>query len=602
MVDRVVNDFSIRIATANGTGSTSANDIIFRSLFHMGLAAAAKNLFPSNIAGLPTWYQIRVSPQGHQVRRESWEILLPLNPATLSADLDEATPGSVVIHNSDNNLDTERLAPFTSYGVPFDTLARKNITDAKLRPKLKNMIYVGVLTELFGIPEESVKAAIGSVFHRKQKVVDLNWEVVQMGVDYVRENFQKSDPYYLEPSDQTRGKIIIDGNQGAALGAVFGGCTVAAWYPITPASSLTESLIPYLDKLRKTEDGAKRFAVIQAEDELAAVGIAIGAGWAGARSMTGTSGPGMSLMAENMGLAYYAEVPTVIYDIARVGPSTGLPTRTQQSDVLMVAFLSHGDTRFPMLFPGTPHEAFEMSCQAFDIADRLQTPIVFMSDLDLGMNTWVDDELEYPDTPMDRGKILDEEKLASLAKWGRYLDVDGDGIPYRSIAGKLEDRRAAYFTRGSGHDEFARYTESSEAYVRNLDRLRKKIDGSPQYMPAPIITGPEDASVGLMCYGSSVAPMTEALEHPDYAGFGYLRIRSWPFHDEVGTWLAARDRVLVVEQNQQGQMAQLLKMAFPESAAKIESACYYGGLPLSATFIRNAIDALAGARAERSTP
>lgn len=593
MADRVVNDFSIRIATPNGTGSTSANDIILRSLFHMGLAASAKNLFPSNIAGLPTWYQIRLSPQGYQARREHWEVLIPLNPATLSADLDETKPGSVVIHNSDHNLTEERLAPYTAYGVPFDTLARKNITNAKLRPKLRNMIYVGVLAELFQIPHDSVKAAISSVFQRKQKVVDLNWEVCQMGIDYIRENFEKTDPYVLEPADQTRGKIIVDGNQGAALGAVFGGCTVAAWYPITPASSLTESLMPYLEKLRTTEDGKKQFVVVQAEDELAAVGMAIGAGWAGARSMTGTSGPGISLMAENMGLGYYAEVPTVIYDVARVGPSTGLPTRTQQSDILTVAFLSHGDTRFPMLFPGTPKEAFDLSCQAFDAADQLQTPIVFMSDLDLGMNTWVTDEFEYPEEPMNRGKVLSQEKLESLSDWGRYLDLDGDGIPMRSVAGKVEDNRAAYFTRGSGHDEYARYTESSDVYVKNLDRIRKKIDQAPRFMAGPVISGSDEAPLGVVYFGSTLPVMDEARDHDDYKDLAYLRLRAWPFHEEVREWLAARERVLVVEQNQQGQMAQLLKMDFPEMAAKLSSGCYYGGLPISAAFIRNAIDQFA---------
>lgn len=597
MVDRVVNDFSIRIATPNGTGSTSANDIIFRSLFHMGFAASAKNLFPSNIQGLPTWYQLRLSPHGYQARRESWEVLLALNPATLGADLDESAPGTAVLFNSDSSLADGREEQFTCYGIPLDTLSRKNIKDAKLRPKLRNMIYVGALAELIGIEIGSIEAAIRSVFRSKQKVVDLNLEVVQLGADYIREHCEKRDPYVLERTNQTEGKIIIDGNEAAALGAVFGGCSVATWYPITPASSLTEAFIPHADRLRTNEDGTKNVAVIQSEDELAAIGMALGAGWAGARSMTATSGPGISLMGENMGLGYFAEIPTVVFDISRVGPSTGMPTRTQQSDLLQVAFLSHGDTRFPMLFPATPHEAFELSWQAFDAADRLQTPVVVMSDLDLGMNTWVDTEMEYPDRPIDRGKVLTDEKLAELENWGRYRDVDGDGIPWRSVAGNMESPQAAYFTRGSGHDENARYTESDEVYSRNLDRLARKIDGAVNYLPAPVFEGDPNSTFGILAFGSSHTPIREALDSADAKGlsYGYLRIRSWPFHDEVESFLARSERVVVVEQNQQGQMAALLKMSFPQHAAKLEGARYFGGLPLSASFVeREVISRLEG--------
>ena len=597
MVDRVVNDFSIRIATPNGTGSTSANDIIFRSLFHMGFAASAKNLFPSNIQGLPTWYQIRVSPNGYQARRESWEVLLPLNPATITEDLDESAPGTAVIYNSDSPLAEGRDEHFACYGIPLDTMARKNIKDAKLRPKLRNMIYVGALAELIGIEHESIKSAIRSVFRSKEKVVDLNWEACQYGVDYVRENLEKRDPYVLERANQTDGKIIIDGNEAAAIGAVFGGCSVATWYPITPASSLTESFIPHADRLRTNEDGSKNVSVIQAEDELAAIGMALGAGWAGARSMTATSGPGISLMGENMGLGYFAEIPTVVFDISRVGPSTGLPTRTQQSDLLQVAFLSHGDTRFPMLFPSTPQEAFEFSWRAFDAADRLQTPIIVMSDLDLGMNTWVDDEMKYPDQAIDRGKVLTEEKLDELESWGRYRDIDGDGIPWRSLAGRLQSPEAAYFTRGSGHDEDARYTESEEAYSRNLDRLERKINGAVNYLPAPIFEGDLGAKVGILAFGSSHSPIREALDRADAKNlaYGYLRVRSWPFPPQVEEFLDRCERVIVVEQNQQGQLAALLKIQLPQHAAKLDSALYYGGLPLSASFVdREVISRLEG--------
>ncbi|MCA8961897.1 MAG: 2-oxoacid:acceptor oxidoreductase subunit alpha [Planctomycetes bacterium] len=592
MADRVINDFSIRIATPNGTGSTSANDIIFRALFHMGLAPSAKNLFPSNIQGMPTWFQIRVSPEGYQARRENWEILLPLNPETLAVDLDESRPGTVVLYNSDSPLADGREEELVCYGLPLDTLARKNLKDAKLRPKLRNMIYVGALAELFGIPHDSVRAGIRSVF-KKDKVVDVNWEACQLGVDYVRENLPKRDPYSFETATQTDGKILIDGNEAAALGSIFGGCTFVAWYPITPASSLTEAFIPHAEQLRTIGDGTRRVAVIQAEDELAAIGMALGAGWSGARAMTATSGPGVSLMAENMGFGYFAEIPAVLFDVQRVGPSTGMPTRTQQSDLLQVAFLSHGDTRFPMLFPATPAEAFEFSWRAFDAAERLQSPVVVMSDLDLGMNTWVDRELEYPDRPFDRGKVLSDEKLAELESWGRYRDVDGDGIPWRSLPGRMETPRAAYFTRGSGHDESARYTERADKYSANLDRLARKIDGAPAHLPAPEFTGHSDAEVGLLAFGSSHSPILEALDRVPDARVGYLRVRSWPFHDEVESFLARSERVVVVEQNQQGQMAALLKIDFPQHAAKIESALYYGGLPLSAAFVvENALEPL----------
>ncbi|MEE8141939.1 MAG: 2-oxoacid:acceptor oxidoreductase family protein, partial [Planctomycetota bacterium] len=425
MSDRVINNFSMRIATPNGTGSQTSNLILYMTLFHMGLAASAKNLFPSNIAGLPTWYQIRVSPQGYQGRREKWQILLALNPATVAQDLKEIEPGEVVIYNSDGKLAESMFEGLVTYPVPFDTLARKNISDAKLRPKLRNLIYVGVVAELFGLPLDSVKTAIHSLFRSKEQVVEMNWKAFELGIRYAREHLPKNDPYWFQAANQTEGKIYIDGNEAAALGTVFGGCTVVTWYPITPASSLAESLIPEFKRLRRDEDGRHRYAMVQAEDELAALGMALGASWAGARAMTSTSGPGISLMGENFGLGYYAEIPCVLFDVQRVGPSTGLPTRTQQSDLLQVAHHSHGDTRFPMLFPNGPTEAFELSWKAFDIADRFQIPIVVMSDLDIAMNNWVCEPLEYPDRPFDRGKILTEAELGKLEKWGRYLDVDG---------------------------------------------------------------------------------------------------------------------------------------------------------------------------------
>ncbi|MFN0059927.1 MAG: 2-oxoacid:acceptor oxidoreductase subunit alpha [Planctomycetota bacterium] len=584
----VFNDFTLRIATPNGTGSTSANEIIFKTLFHMGLAASAKNLFPSNIQGLPTWYQIRVSPRGYQARRDRWDVMVTLNPATLSEDLDSTQPGAVLIYNTDYNVAPERLAPFISYGVPFETLARKNIADAKLRPKLKNIIYVGVIAELFGLAPESIRAALNAVFKKKEAVVEENWKACELGIQYARENLPKRDPFRYQPAAQTAGKIIVDGNECAALGALFGGCSVVAWYPITPSSSLTESLIPYFEKLRTEPDGTRNYAVVQAEDELAAIGMVLGAGWTGARAMTATSGPGISLMGENLGFGYYTELPCVVFDVQRVGPSTGLPTRTQQSDLLQVAFHSHGDTRFPMLFPCSPTEAFEMSWQAFDLADHYQTPIVFMSDLDIGMNTWVDDTLKYPDRPIDRGKVLTQENIARFEKWGRYLDIDGDGIPYRAIPGLVKDPRAAFFTRGSGHDEMARYSESDVVYSRNLDRLARKIDGMTKLLPAPVVRTTKGAELGIIAFGSSNAPILEVLD--DFAEpISYLRIRSFPFHAEIREFLKKHPRVLVIEQNQLGQIARLLRMEFPEAAPRIASARYYGGLPLTPEFVRGVL-------------
>jgi len=591
VADAIINDFSLRIATPNGTGSQTSNLIIFRALFHMGLAPSSKNLFPSNIAGLPTWYQIRVSPNGWQARQDDWKILLTLNPQTLVQDLSESAPGTIVIDNSDQKgVDPSLFDNFVRYPVPFDTIARQGITDVKLRPKLKNLIYVGIVAELIEIPEESLRSAIDSVFSKKPAVADINFDAAMLGVEYARENFSSRPPFKVEAADQTEGKVLMEGNDAAALGCVFGGCSVVAWYPITPASSLAENLIGHLPRLRQTDaDGSCRYIVVQAEDELAAIGIALGAGWAGARSMTSTSGPGVSLMGENLGLGYFAEIPTVVFDIQRVGPSTGLPTRTQQSDLLQIAFQSHGDTRFPMLLPASVSEAFEFSCQAFDLAEHYQTPIFVVSDLDLGMNLWVADPPTYPELPIDRGKIATDEVLENTKEWGRYLDIDGDGVPYRTVPQKSTDPRTAHLTRGSGHDEYGRYSEDPEVYSRNLDRLAKKIDGTVDRLPPPQLTAGGEEDLGVIAFGTTDFAMQEALANLDSLP-AYLRIRSWPFHDSVEEFIRQFESVIVVEQNQQGQLGQLLRIAYPELAPRIQSALYYGGLPLTAAFVQNAIE------------
>ncbi len=584
----IINDFSLNIATPNGTGSQTSNLIVYRTLFHMGLAACSKNLFPSNIQGLPTWYIIRVSPEGWQTRAEESQILLTLNPGSWNEDIAKHPRGGVIVDNSDYKIPEARFEGYTRYSVPFESLALKHLRDAKLRPKLKNLIYVGVLAELFGLEQASVQAAIRSLFPGKERVFEMNWAACRIGVDYAREHLPKKDPYRYQRAKQTAGKIFLEGNDACALGAVYGGCTVLTWYPITPASSLGESLIEHFQSFRTDAEGRRRYAVLQAEDELAAVGMVLGAGWAGARAATSTSGPGISLMAENLGYGYYAEIPGVVFDVQRVGPSTGLPTRTQQADLLQVAFHSHGDTTFPMLIPGNVAECFEFSWRACDVAERFQTPVIVMSDLDLGMNYWVSDPLVYPDRPFDRGKILTEEQLGEMERWGRYKDVDGDGIPYRTIPGLSRHAAMAYFTRGSGHNEFAKYTESDQDYVRNLDRLARKLAGVPAHLPAPVLEGRADAECGIIAFGSTDHAVREAL-----AGRGrdtaYLRIRSFPFHAAVGEFLARRERVLVVEQNQQGQMAKLLQLGYPASAGRIRSACHYGGLPIGAKFVRNAL-------------
>lgn len=591
-MDPVINDFSIRIATPNGTGSQTSNIVIHRALIRMGLAANAKNLFPSNIAGLPTWFQIRVSPDSWQSMTEQWQVLLPLNQATIGKDLRESKPGTVVIDNSDWKTADSEFEGFIRYPVPFDQLARQ-IENAKLRPRLKNLIYVGVVAQLFDISMQAVEEALKSVFPGKDAVVELNVEAAQIGFDYAAENLTKEDPWKYEAADQVGDKILIDGNEATALGAVWGGVSVVAWYPITPSSSVTESLEKHLSKQReKDPDGKNRFVVIQAEDELAAVGMALGAGWAGARSMTSTSGPGISLMAENMGLGYYAEIPAVIFDVQRVGPSTGLPTRTQQSDILQVAFHSHGDTRFPMVFPSSPEEAFSFSCQLFDLAEKYQTPVVFMSDLDLGMNTWISDPLEEPSKDFDRGKIATDEVIQKVKNWGRYRDIDGDGIPYRTIPGITLHPDAAHLTRGSGHDEDANYSESPEVYAANLDRLSRKIDGMVKDLPEPIRLD-QDNSLGVIAFGTTDCAIQEAFSHLESKP-SYLRIRAFPFHAEVASFISDHDRVLVIEQNQQGQMAQLLQINNPQDAHKILSAKYYGGLPLSARFVQDSIEEFQG--------
>jgi 2-oxoglutarate/2-oxoacid ferredoxin oxidoreductase subunit alpha len=585
-----LNDFSIQVATANGSGSQSSNTVLLRALFQMGLPVSGKNLFPSNIAGLPTWYTIRVSRDGWIGRKKEIDLLVAMNPETARQDVMALPPGAAVVFDAPLAVGGLR-EDLVSYAVPFDKLVEPVAPDAKLRKLLRNMAYVGVLARLLSIEPGEVERAIGKVFGKKAKARELNLAAARAGFEWA-ETLEKKEDLSVRRLDLNRGKLIVDGNAACALGAMFGGATVVTWYPITPSSSLVESLIGYLRRYRVSPDGKPTFAVVQAEDELASIGMAVGAGWAGARAMTATSGPGISLMGEFAGLGYYAEVPVVIFDVQRVGPSTGLPTRTSQGDVLSTAFLSHGDTRHVLLFPGTVEECFTMGVEAFDLAERLQTPVFVMSDLDLGMNNWMADPFPYPERPMDRGKVLGKDDLERLGGFARYRDVDGDGIGWRTLPG-TEHPRAAYFTRGTGHDETSAYSENPAVFEQNMDRLRRKLEVARALVPAPQLAGSGGAEVGIVAYGSSHHAVVETrAQLRDEGGLetDYLRVRGYPFHEAVEAFVAAHPRVYVVEQNRDAQMLSLLKLDLPpELTPRLRSVAHVHGLPLDARSVTEEI-------------
>lgn len=592
--DVIINDFSIQVATVNGSGSQSSNHVLMRSLFKMGIPVSGKNLFPSNIAGLPTWFTIRASKEGYVARKEEVDLLIAMNPQTAREDVSGLQPGATVIYEKSLELDRLR-SDLVFYPVPFADLTKKVVPEAKLRKLLANMIYVGVAGQLLSIERESIDEAINKQFKSKSKAVELNRKAIDVGFEYAKEHFTKSDPLRVERMDRTRGKILVDGNTAAALGAMFGGVTVATWYPITPSSSVCEQLLHYLSKYRIDEKTGKAlFAVVQAEDELAAIGMAIGAGWAGARVMTATSGPGISLMAEFVGLGYFAEVPTVIWDVQRAGPSTGLPTRTSQGDILCTYFLSHGDTKHIILIPASVEECFDFGAEAFNLAERFQTPVFVLSDLDLGMNIWMSDPFSYPQKPLDRGKVLSAEDLDRIGKFSRYLDVDGDGIPYRTLPG-TDHPLAAYFTRGSGHNEHAEYSERGQDYQNNMDRLVKKLETARKHVPAPEVTGDEDSDVGIIAFGSSHWAVLESRDQLEAEGSiktRYLRLRALPFTEHLKSFIRSCRRVYVVEQNRDAQMTQLIRLELskePAELAKILSVLYYTGNPLDARTVTDTI-------------
>jgi 2-oxoglutarate/2-oxoacid ferredoxin oxidoreductase subunit alpha len=591
----VENDFSIQVATANGSGSQSSNTVLLRSIFQMGVPVSGKNLFPSNIAGLPTWYTIRASKDGFVARKKEIDILVAMNIETARDDVLALAPGAAAIYDAPLALDRLR-DDLVFYPVAFDKLVEPVTSEAKLRKLLRNMAYVGVLARLLSIDIAEVEAAIGKQFGKKAKARDLNIAAARAGFEHAA-TIEKRDPFSVRRMDATRGKVIVDGNAACALGALFAGVTVVTWYPITPSSSLVETLIGYLKRYRIGPDGKATYAVVQAEDELAAVGMVIGAGWAGARAMTATAGPGLSLMSEFVGLGYYAEVPGVIFDVQRVGPSTGLPTRTSQGDVLSTAFLSHGDTQHVLLFPGSVDECFTMAIDAFDLAERLQTPVFVMTDLDLGMNNWMADPFPYPEKPLDRGKVLSKADLDRLGGFARYKDVDGDGIGWRTLPG-TDHPRASYFTRGTGHDEDANYSENPVAFERNMERLARKLETARSLAPAPEVHGSGAARVGIVAYGSSHPAVLESrvqLANERGIETDYLRVRAYPFARAVHEFVERHERVYVVEQNRDGQLAALLRLDLaPELTPRLRSVAHIDGLPLDARSVTDEIAGLEG--------
>jgi 2-oxoglutarate/2-oxoacid ferredoxin oxidoreductase subunit alpha len=590
----IVNNMSIQVATVNGSGSQSSNTVLLRTIFQMGVPVSGKNLFPSNIAGLPTWYTIRANKHGYVARKKEIDFLVAMNQETARDDVMSLTPGAAVLYDEPLNLKSMR-DDLIFYSVPFDKIVAPVCPEAKLRKLVKNMIYVGVVAKLLDLDMVEVDNALRKQFAKKVKAANLNLAAVQAGFNYASASLTKGDPFRIERMDKNQGKIIIDGNAASALGCVFAGCTVLSWYPITPSSSLAENMIEYLKRFRIGPDGKATFAVVQAEDELAAIGMVIGASWAGARAMTTTSGPGISLMSEFAGLAYYAEIPAVVWDIQRVGPSTGLPTRTSQGDILSTALLSHGDTKHIMLFPTSPHECFEMAMDAFNLAEKFQTPVFVMSDLDLGMNNWMSDPFPYPDKPIDRGKVLSKEDLDKLGGFGRYKDVDGDAIGYRTLPG-TKHPAAAYFTRGSGHNAQGNYSERPEDYENNMERLRRKFENVRAVAPSPVIESMPNAEIGIIAFGTTHWALTESrdqLRDEHKLATDYLRIRAFPFSHEVADFVRSHKRVYVVEQNRDAQMFSLLRIDLDnELVAKLRSVARLDGLPIDARSVTDEIAAM----------
>jgi len=586
----IVNDFQIMIATVNGSGSQTANTVLMRAIFRMGVPVSGKNIFPSNIQGLPTWFTIRLSKDGYIARREDYHVLVVMNQQTAAEDIQKLASGGVCLYPEEWNLHQDRT-DIIYYPMPVKALVDSVEVPSNLTSYIANMVYVGVLATLLDIDLDQIQYAVEFHFGGKPKPVNMNMAVVRAAYEWAQDHLAKNDPYHVKHMDKTEGMLLMDGNSAGALGSVFGGVTLAAWYPITPSTSMIDALREYLAEFRTDpETGQATYAVIQAEDEIGAIGMVIGAGWAGARAMTATSGPGLSLMTEFAGLAYYAEVPAVIWDVQRMGPSTGLPTRTSQGDVLMAYFLGHGDTKHVCLFPANIPEAFECGWLAFDLAERLQTLVLVLSDLDLGMNLWMSPPFEYPSQPMDRGKVLTAEDVEQLGGFARYADVDGDGIGYRTLPG-TDHPLAAYLARGTGHNAKAIYSERPDDWVANMARLNRKFDTARTLVPPPIVDRVNGAEIGIIAYGTTDSCVVEARDRLRAKGIetSYLRLRALPLEDTTRDFIAQHDRIYVVENNTDGQMAKLLCMEYPGLAGRIISLAYSDGLPLTPRWLTSAI-------------
>jgi 2-oxoglutarate ferredoxin oxidoreductase subunit alpha len=586
MSQPAVNDLSISIATANGSGSASANSIFYKAIFKLGIPCSAKNIFPSNIQGLPTWYLIRVSGEGYLGRKDVVDVAVTFNDVTAKQDVAKVRPGGLVLYDSSTPLAPYlKLDTLKYIGVPAWNLVKEHIKQPQLREKQRNMVYVGALARLFGVPMDTLREVLKDTFGSKPAVIESNLVCIKIGYEHIETSRATQDICVFKAiPDGNKGKIMTEGNAAAALGAIFGGCSVVAWYPITPSSSLVEEMIAYIGPYRRDEQGKNRYAILQAEDELASASMVVGAGFTGARAMTATAGPGLSLMQEGIGLAYFAEVPGVFFVVQRGGPSTGLPTRTQQSDIGMMHQGSHGDTKHIVLIPHDNPSAFEMAWRAFDFADRYQTPVFVALDLDIGMNLSSSTPLIMPDRPMDRGKLLDSAALkAQGGTFRRYFDLDGDGIPQRTIPGN-ELPQAAYFARGSGHDADGRYSEDNTVYKATLDRLRRKYETARKDVPKPMLRNGKATKTGMISYGSTFAPAQEAVDRLGAEGMpiNHLLLRALPLAPEVEQFLAAHDVVYLAEQNRDGQMTQVLRDDFPQYAARVRPVLVYDGLPPTA--------------------
>jgi len=579
-----VNDFVLKIGTVNGTGSASANSLLMKALFRMGIPVTGKNLFPSNIQGLPTWYEVRANHKGYMSRSGRVDVMVAMNAQTYAQDLAGVSPGGFLIYDSTWPRERQMSRDdITVLGVPLAKLCNEHFSDARVRILMKNVAYVGVLSALMDIDKTILRALLEETFASKPKLVDSNLQAIKLGFDYATENFTCPLPVRAETMGDNSKHILMDGNSAAALGCVYAGATVGAWYPITPSTSLMDAFNHYCEMFRKDQDsGEKNYCIVQAEDELAAAGIVLGANWVGARAFTPTSGPGISLMSEFIGFAYFAEIPSVFFDVQRVGPSTGMPTRTQQCDIMLCAYASHGDTRHPLLLPANPSECFEMAVKAFDLTERLQTPVFVLSDLDIGMNDWMIPELEWDDNYQpDRGKVLNIEEVEKLEKFYRYLDTDGDGITSRTLPG--EHPKGAYFVRGSGHNKFGAYTENSDEYIEIVDRLMVKWETARKLVPEPVFrTASQATTIGIIAYGSSDGAVIEALDTLSANGIhaDYMRVRAFPFNGEVSDFIEKHETVFVVEQNRDAQMRSLLILETNTNAAKLIPVLHYNGMPI----------------------